>query len=301
MTHLTLVVNPASGHGRAHRLTPRILSRLREAGIRTDTLIAQSWEQARTLCQQAAAAGTDGLLVAGGDGMAHLGYNACANTPTPLGIIPCGTGNDFARAVGIPRQWAAAVEAVIAGGIRQIDLMGVTGDLRVGNHAYVGSVVSTGFDERVTERAERLPVDLGALSYSFAALQELRQFTPLTYQLSIDGAPRTQSAMLVAVANAGIFGGGMRIAPDYDLEDGLLDVTIIHPVSRRMVLQLYPRLFTGTFVAHPAVERLRALSITVDVEGGRASADGEVLGRTPVSCTAAPGAVGVFVPAELRR
>ncbi|MFV0407844.1 MAG: diacylglycerol/lipid kinase family protein, partial [Propioniciclava sp.] len=187
MSRLTLVVNPTAGHGRGRLLLPRIVGRLTAAGKAVDVGCADSWQDARDWCRRAAEGGGDGLIVAGGDGMAQLGYNACAATGMPLGLVPCGTGNDFARAVGIPRGWRSATETVLDGHTRRIDLMAVTGDLGERTEAFVGSVISTGFDELVRQRAERLPVDLGALTYGFAVLQELRQFTPLGYDLTIDG------------------------------------------------------------------------------------------------------------------
>ncbi|MFV0450945.1 MAG: diacylglycerol/lipid kinase family protein [Propioniciclava sp.] len=298
MRRLALVVNPASGHGRGGRLLGRIMTRFQAAGVRVDAFAASSWADAQALCVRAVSEGRDGLVVVGGDGMAHLGHNACAMGGGPLGIIPTGTGNDFARAVGIPPRWGEAVDAVIGDHTRTVDLMAVTGELHHGSSAYVGSVISTGFDALVAQRAERLPVDLGAPTYGFAVLQELRRFSPLSYTLEIDEDRRELSAMLVAVANAGIFGGGIRIAPDFDLTDGLLDVTIVHPVPRRTLLALFPRLFTGSFVSHPAIERIRAATVRVDVDQGAASADGEPLGRTPLTCSTAAGALRVFVPAE---
>lgn len=298
MRRLALVANPSSGHGRGARRLPGIIQRFGAAGIVVDAHAARSAEDARALCRAAVDSGCDGLVVVGGDGMAHIGYNACATTSVPLGIVSTGTGNDFARAVGVPRPWRAAVDAIIAGQTRSIDLMSVAGDLLPGAGTYVGSVISTGFDERVALRAEGLPIDLGAPTYGVAVLQELRRFEPMTYTLVVDGEQRILDAMLVAVANAGIFGGGIRIAPDFDLADGLLDVTIVHPVPRATLLALFPRLFTGSFVTHPAIERLRAREVTVDVAGGPASADGEPLGRTPLTCHPVPSALTVFVPAE---
>jgi len=152
-------------------------------------------------------------------------------------------------------------------------------------------VVSTGFDERVNSRANNAGLDLGALSYLGAVLAELRAFRPLRYRLVIDGQERELDAMLVAVANAGYFGGGIRIAPGFDLTDGLLDVTIVHPVSRGRLLTLFPRLRGRNFVKHPALEYLRATSVVVDGPGLHGMADGEPLGRPPLTCTAAPGAL----------
>lgn len=298
MTDLTLVVNPASGHGKGRRLLPRITERFQAHGKAVRVESAHGWDDARDLCNRAVARGDQGLVVAGGDGMAHLGHNACAGSDTVLGIIPTGTGNDFARAVGVPPRWREAVDVVAGGHDGVIDLMEVTGDLIAGERAYVGSVISTGFDELVAERAERLPVDLGAPTYAFSVFAELRRFRPLSYDLIIDGVSRSLPAMLVAVANAGIFGGGIRIAPDFDLTDGLLDVTIVHPVPRSTLLALFPRLFTGSFVTHPAIERVRAREVTVGGAGGFASADGEPLGRTPLECRVSPGALRIFIPAQ---
>lgn len=294
MNHLALVVNPAGGHGRARHLTPAIEARLSGAGLRVSTTMASSPEHALTACSEAVAAGVDGVVVVGGDGMAHTGLNACAGSEVPLGVIPAGTGNDFSRGVGMGTTWRDAVDAVVAGSVRTIDLAKVTGDLHRGDSAYVGCVVSTGFDEMVAARANTLPIDLGAPSYAFAVLAELRRFRPLRYRLVIDGEPRELDAMLVAVANSGIFGGGVRIAPDYDLTDGLLDVVIVHPVPRRTLLALFPRLMTGGPYASPALERLRARTIVVDGDGLHGSADGEPLGLPPFTVTAAPGALRIF-------
>lgn len=294
MRQLALVVNPAAGHGRGARLTPAIEARLSDAGVRLTTCSATSAEHAHAACEDAVAAGADGLVVVGGDGMAHLGLNACANTGVPLGVVPAGTGNDFCRGVGIGQKWTHAVDAVVAGGVRTIDLTEVTGALHEGSLGYVGCVVSTGFDEKVNFRANRQPIDLGTPSYLWAVLAELRGFSPLAYRLVIDGVPRDLDAMLVAVANSGYFGGGIRIAPDYDLTDGLLDVVIVHPVPRRTLLALFPRLASGRPFDHPAIERLRARQVVVDGPGLFGMADGEPLGRPPLTCTAAPGALTLY-------
>ena len=130
--------------------------------------------------------------------------------------------------------------------------------------------------------------------------EELARFRPQSYRLTTADGVRELDAILVAVANAGIFGGGIRIAPGFDLDDGLLDVTIVHPVPRRTLLRLFPSLFTGGFVTHPAIERFRVASITVDGPDMLASADGEPLGPVPLACTARPRAVRIFVPQEDR-
>lgn len=296
MRRMALVVNPSSGRGRGGRLTPQIEHRFAAAGFGFVTTRATSVEHAREACGRAIADGVDGLVVVGGDGMAHLGVNACAHTGVPLGIVPAGTGNDFCRGVGIGRHWSGGVDAVVRGRVRTVDLAAVTGGLYHGDRVYVGCVVSTGFDERVNARANNFSIDLGAPAYAWAVLREVGAFNPLRYRLTIDGQERELDAMLVAVANSGIFGGGIRIAPDYDLTDGLLDVVIVHPLSKLKLAALFPRLIVDPRFTHPALERTRARSITVAGDGLHGAADGEPLGVPPLTVTAAPGALRLFAP-----
>lgn len=294
----TLVVNPAAGRGRARRLLPRIVDALRAGrpGVDLEVVASTSATDAEDACR--VAVGTrDALVVVGGDGMTSLGLNAAAGSGVPLGIVPAGTGNDFCRGVGLPTRWREAVDVVLAGHVDHLDLMGVTGNLAdARSERFVGSIVSTGFDERVNHRTNQLPVTVGALSYAWSTLAELRSFRPLRYRIELDDVPRELDAMLVAVGNAGVFGGGMRGCPDADVRDGLLDVTIIHPVGRGTLLRLLPRLFDGSFVRHPAVELARAQRVRVDGDGLWAMADGEDLGRVPLLCRAVPGALALFVP-----
>jgi diacylglycerol kinase (ATP) len=125
---------------------------------------------------------------------------------------------------------------------------------------------------------------------------ELRHFEPLTYRVRIDGEERTLPAMFIAVANGGRFGGGMHIAPSASMTDGLLDVTIIHPVSRASMIRLLPKTFNGSFVADPAVECLQASEVVIDGDGLVGLADGEALGYPPFGITCEPGALTVFTP-----
>ncbi len=296
---VTLLVNPEAGRGRGRRRLPEVSDALTRAlpGRPVNIEIATDYRDAESRAVEAVAraGGGGSLVVMGGDGMAGLGLNACAGTTVPLGIIPAGTGNDFCRGAGLPTSIAGAVDAIRRGRTSRIDLMSVTGSLSDGRtHRYVGSVVSTGFDERVNRRANELPVSVGTASYLYSVLAELRSFQPLRYHLTIDGRERSLDAMLVAVGNSGLFGGGMRICPDANVYDGLLDVTIIHPLSRGLLLRLLPQVFTGGFVRHPAAELLRAREVRVDGPGLLGMADGEELGRPPFTCEAFPGAVSVF-------
>lgn len=294
---LTLVVNERSGGGRAGRILPKVARRLREQVPTAELHIisSNSWTEAEKLTRAAAleARPGDALLVMGGDGMAHLGLNAAAGTEATLGLIPAGTGNDFARGVGVPRTVDEAVGVIVAGRIRTVDLAHISNDTFP--RRYVGAVVSTGYDARVNRSTNHIRLRLGALSYGYIAMRELASFSPLHYDMIIDGVRRRQEAMLVAVSNTGIFGGGMRIAPDADPADGFLDVTVVGPVSRTTLLRLLPSMYSGAFVKHPCVEQFRARSIELAGEGLFVMGDGEELGEVPVRVECVPGVLKVFV------
>lgn len=291
---IALVVNPSSGGGRAARLLPRVESVLHDRlrGSQVDVHRSEGYDHARRLCASAVAEGATDLLVMGGDGMAHLGINACAGTSTRLGVLPAGTGNDFVRGAKMPRTVTLATDAVVAGSTRTIDVSRVSGaDL---SSQWVGSVVSTGYDARVNQHTNTARLRLGALDYARVAITELARFSPLPYRIEVDGQPRELEAMIVAVANAGWFGGGMNICPAADVHDGELDVCIVHPLSRRMLAALLPTVFAGQHVRHPKVEVLRAKVVRVDGEGLLGMADGETLGDTPITVECAPGVLQVL-------
>lgn len=293
----TVVVNERSGGGRAGRELRNVLRYLGEhlPSAELNVIASLSTDHAEDTCRAAAAASREGdaIIVVGGDGMAHIGLNACADAPATLGIIPAGTGNDFARAVGVPKSIQQSVVAIAQGHTRTVDLAHLSNGGRL--HRYVGAVVSTGYDAVVNRATNDIKLRFGALSYGWIALRELRGFSPFNYQLQIDGEERNLEGMLVAVSNTGMFGGGMRIAPDADVADGWLDVTIIHPVSRGTLLRLLPSLYTGGFTKHPAVEIRRARSVRLDGEDLFVMGDGEELGDVPITVEVSPAALRVFV------
>lgn len=302
---LTLIANPAAGGGLGPRLAEGVARRLtaRMPGTRIRTRLSRSWADAGHLLTEEVARSLEAVdpaahavAVMGGDGMAHLGLNAVAATPVRLGVIPAGTGNDFCRGAGLPGRIPAAVEAIASGLTGTVDLARVTGQvmtpegLQEGSR-WVGSVVSTGYDARVNRGVNERRMRLGPLSYAYVALRELSRFAPLRYRIRTDGRVRELEAMLIAVGNAGWIGGGMQICPGADVTDGYLDLTIIHPCSRAILVRALGSVYTGGFIRLPYVERLRARSVTVDGEGLVAMADGEELGRVPLHIECRPGAL----------
>ena len=293
---VSVVCNQRSGGGKAGRALPKVAARLREGLPNAELHIVTSttYEQARDLTRSVALTARPGDVVAvmGGDGMAHLGLNACAETDATLAVIPAGTGNDLARGAGIPGSINEAVEALVRGTTRRLDLSRLTNS---SGSRYVGAVVSSGYDARVNRATNDIRLRFGALSYGYIALRELAAFSPLHYRLTVDGAQREVSAMMVAIANTGVFGGGMQIAPDADPTDGLLDVTIIHEASRSKLLRLLPSVYSGKFVTNPVVERFRARVVEFEGDGLFVMGDGEEMGEVPATVESIPGILNLIV------
>jgi diacylglycerol kinase (ATP) len=286
---IALLTNPTAGRGRGARTRDAVLGRLRNAGLVVRNLEGRDADEALDLGRQCVADGVESLVVSGGDGMVHLGAQAVATTATTLGIIPTGTGNDVARYFDLPRKDpVAAADRVIAGRTRTIDLA------RSGSRYFV-TVLAAGFDAIVNERANRMTWPKGQMRYNLATVAELRTFEPLPYTLDLDGEVRRLDAMLVAVGNGPSFGGGLRITEGALLDDGLLDVVIIRPMSRPGLIRTYPKLFKGTHVTVPEYEHHRVRCVTVAAPGIVAYADGERFAPLPLSVECAPAALTVLV------
>jgi diacylglycerol kinase (ATP) len=292
---IRLVVNPSAGKGRALELLPQVAGTLRDGGGHLEILLSRDFADARSMTRNAIDDGVDVLAVMGGDGMMHLGVNTSAaqlsgGGQTTLGLIPAGTGNDLCRGIGLDPHNSVAAAAVIAAGYsRALDLAQV-GDI------YVAAVLATGFDALVNRRANAMPWPKGSGRYVLAVMAELRVFSPLQYRLTLDGEVRELPAMLVAIGNTSSYGGGMLICPNAEPYDGLLDITIIHPVSRLKLLRLLPEMYSGRFVRDPCVEQLRVREITVEGPGLVGFGDGEMIGAAPLRVRCMPRALSVFVP-----
>ncbi|MFF2728845.1 diacylglycerol kinase [Streptomyces sp. NPDC058008] len=294
-SEITLFVNPTAGGGRGARAAQPAASALREAGFSVRTVLGEDADDALRRAREAVAGGTGALVAVGGDGMMSLALQAVAGTSTPLGAVAVGTGNDFARALGLPvRDPAAAgrlaAEALKAGTARPVDLG------RVGER-WFGSVLASGFDSRVNDRGNRMRLPGGRFKYDLAILAELAAFRPIPYRVRLDGGPVTEiEATLIAVGNGTTYGGGMRICADAVMDDGLFDVTVVGDCSRATLLRVFPKVYRGTHLTHPKVTVHRVSSIELAAAGVTAYADGEPLGALPLSATCVPGAVRVLAP-----
>jgi len=293
-TRIGLVVNPTAGRGRGGRMGAEAAAGLRAAGLDVHDLSADSAAAAADRARAAMADGAiDALVVAGGDGMAHLGANICAGTGVPLGIIATGTGNDIARELGMPVQDPAASVALVARGrTRTVDAARHTGE--DGRSRWFVGVLAAGFDAVVNERANRWRWPKGQMRYNLAMLRELPVFRPIRYRLEVDGVRHDTAAMLVAIGNGPAYGGGMKVVPTAVFDDGLADVLVLHELGIPTFLRVFPTVFTGAHVDHPSVEVIRGRHIHIEADGIVGYADGERFAPLPLHIEVVPGALTVL-------
>ncbi|MFE2144248.1 diacylglycerol kinase [Streptomyces sp. NPDC059456] len=302
---ITLFVNPTAGRGRGAHAAQPAASALRAAGFSVRTVLGADAGDALARLRTAVREGTGAVIAVGGDGMVSLALQALAGTLVPLGVVAVGTGNDFARAVGLPvrepaRAGRLAAEALKEGRFREIDLGRVTApgaaDGGAGGGAWYGTVLCSGFDSRVNDRGNRMRLPAGRFKYDLAMLAELASFRPFPYRITLDDGPVIETeATLVAVGNGSSYGGGMRICAGAVPDDGLFDVVVVGDCSRATLLKVFPRVYKGTHLSHPAVTVHRASKVTLEAAGITAYADGEPLGPLPVTAACVPGALRLLV------
>jgi diacylglycerol kinase (ATP) len=254
---IRFLVNPAAGRGtgKSHLDRIRVLASRYGAGLVVSRKVSDLAEQAR----RAAADGVERLLVAGGDGTMHQASQGLAGTACALGVIPLGSGNDLAGTLGIPPDLDVAVQRAVTGEIRPIDL------LRVGD-AFSLSYAGVGFDSEVTRFANEVKMLRGPLIYFYSVIHTLITFEPPRMKVVYDGGTFEGKVMFTVVNNLPRFGGGMRIAPEAVIDDGLLDLVIVREVPKSVLLSIFPKVYGGKHVGHPAVTlvRTRRAEITLD-------------------------------------
>ena len=302
---VALAVNPTSGQGRGARAGAAAADHLGAAGLDVRWLTGDDAPDlaARVRATLAGDRSTrpEALVVVGGDGMVNLGVNAVAGTSLPLGIVPAGTGNDIARALGLPTDDVAAaagvlLQALADGSRRVVDAARCAWREPAGTSGsrWFAGVLGAGFDAIVNERANGWRWPRGRAKYVGAMLRELPVFRPRAYTIELDGEVWATPAMLVTVGNGPSYGGGMRVCPDAELDDGLVDVMVVEPLSRPEFLRIFPRVYAGTHVEHPAVTVRRARSVTVAAAQIVGYGDGERFGPLPMTIDVVPRALHVL-------
>ncbi|MEN9715427.1 MAG: hypothetical protein RJA35_894 [Actinomycetota bacterium] len=296
-----VVINPTSGKGKGALVAADVWQAL--ADTKTLDLSAATYEQAFANAKTAVSRkAIRALMVVGGDGMVHLGVNVCANTDVPLAIVAAGTGNDSATTLSLP---VGSVQAAVQVALENIDAPRAVDVIRCETRPddsetkhvfYSFGTVSAGFDAIVNARANRMSWPKGPSRYQVAMVLELMRFRGIEYRAVIGGVERKIQAMLCAVANGPAFGGGMLIAPHAKVDDGKLDLFIVHKIPRRTLLRIFPEVYKGGHVTHPAVEFVEVESLTLDSGDLPIYSDGEYAGHSPLTAEVVAGALKVCAP-----
>jgi diacylglycerol kinase (ATP) len=290
---VALVVNPTSGKRKGDAIARRAADALAADGHDIVEVRAKSGVDARQALERLIdRTPLDLVTVVGGDGALHPLLPLAIDHDLPVAIVPAGTGNDVARQLGHSDP-ESAIKALRGGAMREVDLIEVSGPGTP--TTYVATVVASGFDSKVNERAEAMRWPIGNLRYNLAIAAELRAFRPLAFSITADGHELQREAMLVSVANMASFGGGLRIAEGASDHDGELDVIVIHRMSKLKLLRVFPMLYSGAHVELAEFERIRAREVTWSSDRIVAYGDGERLGPLPVTARVLPRALRFVV------
>lgn len=281
-----LAINPTSGRGKGSVVGQQVANFLSERKIQYRIVTgANALQFQENLRKESSSASL--IIAVGGDGLLHMAIQIAAHKNLPLVTIPAGTGNDFVRALGWdPEKPLEPLWAAINSSATFIDLGNVDGE-------YFGAIASTGFDSLVNERANKMRFPKGPAKYNVAMALELPRFQPLQYKFVIDGKSYEREAMLIAAGNGNSYGGGMLVCPNAELQDGLLDLMILNPVSKREFVMIFPSVYEGKHIEHPQVEIIRAKEIYIEADA-ICYADGERVGPMPATISVAEKALATW-------
>ncbi len=260
-----------------------VVSAFESAGVAVEMVRASTAAAAERAAKDCVASGAERLIAAGGDGVVHLAVQAVAETAVGLGIVPMGTGNDFAGAMGIPFDVEGAVRRAL-GPTTAIDL------LQVGER-WAASIATVGFAAEVNERANNMRWPRGPQRYTVATVAALPGLSAEPYDFEFDGESMRLDAVLVTMANTSDFGGGMRISPGADPNDGILDLTVVGNASRIELLRFFRNVYDGSHLQHPKVTTFRARQVRLCTPGITVWADGEPIATSPVDVSVVPSAL----------
>jgi len=275
-----VIINPVAGGGRTLRLFPKIKRWLSRCPHEFFFNIPASADEMRSKIKGAHDQKIDVLLLLGGDGTVHQALPAIAEVNIPFGFLPCGRGNDFARNIGLSTNLEKNCSLPLAPSFHKFDLP------RINNAPFV-SIAYVGFDAEVNKLAnDRKGYFGGTLGYIVCVLKALKNFRPFEIEITIDDHCLRERVMMVTVANAPFYGGGMKIAPDASMNDGILDICVVKEISKLELLQQFPKVFNGTHIFHPRIMMTTGKRIKlVSDENREIFADGEYVGHLPAECT----------------
>ncbi|MCF4121609.1 hypothetical protein L1785_11505 [Antribacter sp. KLBMP9083] len=293
--HVAVLVNPVAGRGAGEAQGLAAVARLRERGVEARDYEGTDAADTVRLAAKAIEAEPDVLAVVGGEGTLASVLLPVLESGVALALLGGGTGNDLARAHGIPADPVGAADVILDGRRRRVDTGTITADDGTVRHFL--TIVCAGFDSRVAERTNRMTWPRGAARYVVAKYLEAIGLRTFDYVLLTDGDRLERPGHLVAVGLTPYYGGGTPICPDADPADGLLDVTLVGPTGRRGLVTLDPLIQKGQHLSHPLVTSARAASVRLEAPAGLvAYADGERVGPLPLTVAAHRERLTLCVP-----
>jgi len=265
---------------------------MNETGVRYDVFETKYKEHATELAKNASGKGYDGIVSVGGDGTLLEIVQALHGTEETLGIIPAGTGNDFREAVRVPADPLEALDIILAGNKKRIDLGLING------RKYFLNVAGTGFDVDVLKNTNRVRrFFTGGFAYYLGIVMSLLGYKNLKIRLTLDGETIEREILLVAFANGKCYGGGLQISPDSDVQDGLLNVTILNSIAKRRILIELPKLKRGELEKIDVAERFICKKAVIECEKKQTfNLDGDIYGETPMTFSIEASSLFVFCP-----
>ena len=286
---LILAINPLSGRGHSRKRALVAKKHFAELGIPVKLVEGQSLVDFRQkFIHELSHETISGVVAFGGDGFIHEIIQHIVPREIPLGVIPCGTGNDFARSIGVHRlSLTQQLDLIVHNNAQPIDL-GQVGEV------WFAAILSSGFDALVNERANAMRWPRGRMRYNVAMLEKIIHLRAHSYRIRLDENHVDVEATLVTVANGPSYGGGMKICPDARIDDGIFDVMVLAQVSRIELLKVFPKVYSGNHVGHPAVTIYRCQEIEIQGSGS-SFADGEPISTLPISAQCVSNALKVWV------
>ena len=328
MDNFILIANPISGKGHAKKVAEQAYTALTESGAQGQLTFTSASGDAKRFAQEAVSDGIRSVIACGGDGTLHEVVNGIATVPDViLGVLPCGRGNDFAAAIGVPLKPEAAIATLLSGTPIRVDLGRcyqnssqlsavsnqednhqqesvtssenlLTDSRKPMADCYFTTIATCGYDTEVSRRAAKgTPLFAGTASYAYAAVETLFYYEPPFVRLEGDFGVYEGPILLAATGITNRYGGGFQIVPNARIDDGLFDVCIVRPVSALTVLRLMVTLFWGGHVSHPAVSMHQTRTLTIETDTPMLLyADGEPMCETPVTIEIIKEGLTVMAP-----
>lgn len=289
--HYKIVANPVAGRGRVGKLLPQIRQLFDQHNLKYEIALTEAPGHGTALAKEAADKGWDNVIAIGGDGTMNEVLNGIMGTPASMGFVPLGTGNDLARSLGIPLDMKEAVTILAQGRTTAMDI----GKDRDG---YFGIILGLGFPSDVMHHVNTTKnIFRGSLAITASIIQVVNKLQPYPVHIELDDGKLDTTVMGIFILNTRFTGGGLQIAPDAKYDDGILDVVIMHQMSKLDFLSTLPKAYQGKHLSNPRCELFQTKTIKVTTaEPMRKLFDGNVFGSSPVDAQVMPEALKIWVP-----